>query len=69
VTLTSAEMPAHVHGELAPTGASGGSLRFAVDTNANGSVASGLNTASTGGGGAHSNVQPYIVVYMWKRTA
>lgn len=24
---------------------------------------------STGGGGAHTNLQPYIVVYMWKRTA
>jgi microcystin-dependent protein len=24
---------------------------------------------NTGGGGSHSNVQPYIVVYMWKRTA
>jgi hypothetical protein len=23
----------------------------------------------TGGGGAHNNVQPYIVVHMWKRTA
>lgn len=69
VTLTQAQMPAHVHGELAPTGASGGALRFAVDTNASGSVAAGLNTASTGGGGAHSNVQPYIVCYFWKRTA
>lgn len=25
--------------------------------------------ASTGGGASHSNLQPYIVCYMWKRTA
>jgi len=24
---------------------------------------------NTGGGGAHNNLQPYIVVRMWKRTA
>lgn len=27
------------------------------------------STAATGGGGSHSNLQPYIVCYMWKRTA
>ena len=26
------------------------------------------NTGSTGGGAAHNNLQPYITVYMWKRT-
>lgn len=69
VTLATAEIPAHVHGELAPSSAAGGTLKFGIDTNASGSQAAGLNTASTGGGGAHNNVQPYIVCYMFKRTA
>ena len=68
-TLTEAEMPAHVHGELAPTSASSGALKFGIDTNASGSQAAGLNTGSTGGGGAHNNMPPFFVVYMWKRTA
>ena len=68
-TLTAAEMPSHVHAENAPTSASGGALRFAVDTNAGGSVAAGLNTGSAGSGGAHNNMPPYFVVYIWKRTA
>ena len=68
-TLTTAEMPAHTHPEVAPTSASGGALRFGVDTNASGAVTDGNATGSTGGGGAHNNMPPYIVVYMWKRTA
>src|SRR3990167_3607690 len=67
-TLTGAEIPAHVHGELAPSSASAGALKFGIDTNASGSQASGLDTASTGGGGAHNNLQPYFTVYIWKRT-
>jgi microcystin-dependent protein len=27
------------------------------------------SSGSTGGGGAHNNLQPYQVVYMWRRTA
>jgi len=69
VTLTEAQMPAHVHDQYAPRSASGGSTRLATDTNANGSVDSKLDTGAAGGGGSHANVQPYIVVYFWKRTA
>jgi microcystin-dependent protein len=69
VTLTAAQMPAHVHAQTGPTSASGGAVKIAMDTNASGSVAAGLDTASAGSGGSHPNVQPYIVVYMWKRTA
>ncbi len=63
-TLTSAEMPAHTHtfpGEqLANQGGSVGS-RYATSGT--------TTTSSTGSGGAHNNLQPYIVVYFWKRTA
>lgn len=67
--LTAAEMPAHVHGEQAPSSASGGAMKFGIDTNASGTQAAGIDTASAGGGGAHSILNPYFVVYLWKRTA
>lgn len=68
-TLVTTEIPSHTHVENAPTTASGGAARFGIDTNASGSVDSTLVTGATGGGGAHNNLQPYIVVYMWERTA
>jgi len=64
-TLTIAEMPAHTHnitientrGE-GSDGAEDGASSFAS-----------TDTSSTGGGAAHSILQPYLAVYMWKRTA
>lgn len=56
-TLTEAEMPSHTHDtgltgmQLSPSGGSGGVM-----------PGSGLSTASTGGDGAHNNMQPYQVV-------
>jgi hypothetical protein len=68
-TLSVAELPAHNHAENAPSSAAGGALKLGIDTNASGVQAAGNDTADTGSGSAHNNVQPYIVVYMWKRTA
>jgi hypothetical protein len=64
-TLTVDEMPAHTHSmtieDPTGTGSSG---------SANGASSfSTVNTSSTGGGQAHTIVQPYLVVSMWKRTA
>lgn len=61
-TLTTAEIPAHTHSAFDFSGgpsnlAGGGGLNISG------------NTGSTGGGGAHNNLQPYITVYFFKRTA
>lgn len=65
-TLTTAEMPAHTHTYTKSPGASsvgsdsGGDGTQTLDTE---------NTGSTGGGGAHNNLQPYIVKYCWQRVS
>lgn len=64
-TLTTSEMPAHTH-TMTIENASGTGSSGSGDGN---SSFSSVATSSTGGGAAHNNVQPYIVVYMWKRTA
>lgn len=46
-------------------GTSGVNVRISGSTH-NHTITVGANT---GGGGAHTNLQPYTVVYMWRRTA
>jgi len=64
-TLTTAEIPAHTHSYYKSTT----SDNFSIDDTGRVTGAASATTGSTGGGGAHNNLQPYIVVYMWKRTA
>lgn len=66
-TLTVNEMPSHNHGFKRVTGAvSSGSNYSRIASG--GDAADDLIT-NTGGDQAHNNMPPYLVVYMWKRTA
>lgn len=79
-TLTTGEMPSHTHrmsrarwwGDDSSIGASGSIYGQTSTTTSYGEFGgSGNRTAinAAGGGGAHNNLQPYIVKYMWQRTA
>lgn len=64
--LTTTEIPSHNHNEKfrTPDGSTGA---WAIQYNTNGGDI--VTTENAGGGGAHNNLQPYIVVYRWVRTA
>lgn len=69
-TLTAAELPAHDHDtgyrDIGALGA--GANRYLAPTGQGDGQETSAMT-SIGSGTAHNNLQPYIVVYMWKRTA
>ena len=69
-TLTIAEMPSHSHGQNVTANSGGTALRRDWSSDGDGGIYDqGVSTNSTGGGGSHNNLQPYITVYMWRRTA
>ena len=69
VTLTTSQIPSHTHTLNIDSSENGGSSHDHCLFPDGSSSAETFTSASTGGGAAHNNVQPYIVVYMWKRTA
>lgn len=69
--LTTAEMPAHTHVITSQTATTGSATSYehgALDTSSAEAEVTEVS-GSTGGGGAHNNIQPYIVVRFWERTA
>ncbi len=65
VTLTTNELPAHVHALSVNTGGAGGNI---PEEGGGGSVVSGGNTGSAGTGAAFSIIPPYQAAYCWERT-
>lgn len=66
-TLTIAEMPAHTHDRDYRANTGGGIHTFPSRSGVSGNQ--NFPTESTGGGESHNNVQPYIAVHIWRRTA
>jgi len=67
-TLTVDEMPSHKHTYKRGGGAFGQNA-IGVTVTRDLFSSTDQNMSSVGGGQAHNNMPPYLVVYIWKRTA
>lgn len=67
-TLTVDEMPSHTHTTSKFT-TPAGQMTASAGTVAWWTGGVGSGTEATGGSQPHNNMPPYLVVYMWKRTA
>lgn len=65
-TLTIPEMPSHTHGiSVEQKVRAGGTGYTLLDVG----TATNLTSSSAGGNQAHNNLQPYVTIYRWQRTA
>lgn len=67
-TLTIAEMPPHNHGCRTYSGSNIDKTQWSIKSIEN-SFEGRVFTDNAGGGQPHNNMPPYLVVYVWKRTA
>lgn len=70
-TLTTDEMPSHTHSSSMHNtdGAGYNYLNVQKADPGTGLTVGNTSTGSAGGGRPHNNMQPYVVVYMWRRVA
>lgn len=76
-TLSTSEMPKHDHPLPYASSSSAPSTNYTYallnTAGTNSSSGKGWNgnmgTHTVGGGDSHNNIQPYITVYFWRRTA
>jgi len=68
-TLTVNEMPSHTHTFNQYAGDGANNTINQLNTTDEATQFPKFTTDATGGGASHNNMPPYIVVYMWKRTA
>lgn len=68
-TLTNDEMPNHKHSIWFPNsgGEQSAEIGYPEAGSKNTYYAEASKTSGTGGGAAHNNMPPYLVVYMWRR--
>ncbi len=67
VTLTANQMPKHSHTVYRSTET--GSFFGLTGVSPSQTTQYAVNTTEAGNNEAHNNMPPYLVVYMWKRTA